>query len=641
MIELLKRLHHGVKASELDEANLFDKLSPYLQKSKNSYKLQSNLIIGRVDINRDQIGFLTPLEGRGGRDLIIESRDLNGAMKRDLVLVKRLKRKRGREACAVVSILKRFKESAICILKEVRGVKLAFEIISKVPVPLDISKKSLKPLPVGTVCRVDLSSGKLDEILGHIDSPLVDEKICLALYNKKEEFSKEANMEAKAFGEEVFAELYPDRVDLRGLNFCTIDPASAKDHDDAIYFDEKEKIIYVAIADVSEYVTSFSAIDKEAKRRGFSIYLPHKSIPMLPRELSENICSLKEGRDRLAYVFKIKIDPKTYEVEKSELFEAVINTKRGFTYDEVDEFLENKRRLRYFSANLKKLYTLISKIRKKRVKGAFEFEGGDIRLVLDENQNLIDVKTERETPSHKLVEECMLLANKEASKFFDFGIFRVHEKPDEKRLEELLIMLANIGIVPKISSDISSVISYAQKEAERLGLRDEVEAMIIKSFKQARYDAKNVGHFGLGFESYTHFTSPIRRYSDLILHRLLKAITAKDEKSKKFILKDIKEVAAKISELERESAKVEWDYADRKYARWAKEHKGESLEVVVTDLNYPAMGSVKSKIEGARVFIKDRVELYLFDRVVAKIVDVDIESAKIYVKVEEIIGEAL
>lgn len=641
MIELLKRLHHGVKASELDEANLFDKLSPYLQKSKNSYKLQSNLIIGRVDINRDQIGFLTPLEGRGGRDLIIESRDLNGAMKRDLVLVKRLKRKRGREACAVVSILKRFKESAICILKEVRGVKLAFEIISKVPVPLSISKKSLKPLPVGTVCRVDLSSGKLDEILGHIDSPLVDEKICLALYNKKEEFSKEASMEAKAFGEEVFAELYPDRVDLRGLNFCTIDPASAKDHDDAIYFDEKEKIIYVAIADVSEYVTSFSAIDKEAKRRGFSIYLPHKSIPMLPRELSENICSLKEGRDRLAYVFKIKIDPKTYEVEKSELFEAVINTKRGFTYDEVDEFLENKRRLRYFSANLKKLYTLISKIRKKRVKGAFEFEGGDIRLVLDENQNLIDVKTERETPSHKLVEECMLLANKEASKFFDFGIFRVHEKPDEKRLEELLIMLANIGIVPKISSDISSVISYAQKEAERLGLRDEVEAMIIKSFKQARYDAKNVGHFGLGFESYTHFTSPIRRYSDLILHRLLKAITAKDEKSKKFILKDIKEVAAKISELERESAKVEWDYADRKYARWAKEHKGESLEVVVTDLNYPAMGSVKSKIEGARVFIKDRVELYLFDRVVAKIVDVDIESAKIYVKVEEIIGEAL
>lgn len=641
MIELLKRLHHGVKSSELDEAGLFDKLSPFLQKSKNSYKLQDNLIIGKVDINRSQIGFLTPLDSEGGKDLIIESRDLNGAMKKDIVLAKRLKRSRGREACAVLSVIKRFKESSICVLKEEKGVKYAFDIISKMPIPLNIPKKSLKPLPVGTVCRVNLNSGELDEILGHIDSSLVDEKICLALYNKKEEFSKEASTEAKAFGVEVFAELYPNRVDLRDLNFCTIDPASAKDHDDAIYFDEKEKIIYVAIADVSEYVTSFSAIDKEAKKRGFSIYLPHKSIPMLPRELSENICSLKEGRDRLAYVFKIKIDTKTYGVEKSELFEAIINSKKGFNYDEVDEFLEDKKKLRYFSANLKKLYALTSKIRKKRVEGAFEFEGSDTRLLLDENQNLIDISVEKETPSHKLVEECMLLANIEASKFFDFGIFRVHEKPDEKRLEELLVSLANIGIAPKISSDVLSVISFAQKEADRLGLRNEVDTMIIKSLKQARYDAQNMGHFGLGFESYTHFTSPIRRYSDLILHRLLKAITAKDEKAKKFILKDIKEVAAKVSDLERESAKVEWDYADRKYARWAREHKGESLEVTITDLDYPAIGSVKSKIYGARVFVKDRVEFYLFDKIKAKIAEVDIESAKIYVKAEEMIGETL
>jgi len=641
LLELLERLYKGVKSSELESEDLFTKLSPYLTKDKKLYKLPENILIGRVDINRSGTGFLIPIGIKSDRDLIIEERDLNGAFKKDIVLVKRVKRNRGREACSVLEIIKHSKEFAICTLRIEKGAKVAYDIKNGVRIPLSLSKKSINQLPKGAVLKVELSSKQIVEVLGHIDSPSVDEKISLALFNKKEEFPKEAQVEAKAFGIEVYADMYQDRIDLRDLNFCTIDPVTAKDHDDAIYFDEKNKIIYVAIADVSHYVTPFSSIDKEARKRGFSIYLPHKSIPMLPRELSENICSLKEGVDRLAYVFKMEIDTKNYTLKGSELFEAVINSKKSLTYEQVDEFLTDSKKMRFFSANLKKLYKLTTKIREKRVLGSFEFESSDTRLLLDSEQNLISVNIEKETPSHKLVEECMLLANIEASKMFDFGIFRVHEKPDMKKLEELVSTLASIGIAPKLSSDIGAVIASAQAEANKAGLREEVDTMVIRSLKQARYDALNLGHFGLGFDSYTHFTSPIRRYSDLILHRLLKSIMTKNEKEKKFILKDIKTVAESVSELERESAKVEWDFMDRKYARWAKDNIGKTIEATVVDTETPPIGKAKTDIYGARVFIKSRAELYLFDRLRVKIIDVDLESAKIFVSVEGLVDEAL
>ncbi|MFP4332068.1 MAG: RNB domain-containing ribonuclease, partial [Campylobacterales bacterium] len=171
---------------------------------------------------------------------------------------------------------------------------------------------------------------------------------------------------------------------------------------------------------------------------------------------------------------------------------------------------------------------------------------------------------------------------------------------------------------------------------EKLGLREDVDMMIIKAQKQARYDAYNIGHFGLGFDSYSHFTSPIRRYSDLLLHRLLKAILKKNQKDKRFALKNIETINESISTLERESAKVEYDYMDRKFARWAKQNLGQNLKVTVTNVEYPAIATVKEGIVGARVFINDRMDFYLFDRLVVKITEVDLFRAKIYVRVEEI-----
>jgi ribonuclease R len=640
LIELLKKLHEkGVDRASLEgkEALLYEKLSSLnlLQKSGKLQKLKDGYALGKVDINRSNLGFLiTPLSKQ---DLLIDTNGLNGALKKDIVVAKiEKKRKRGRLACKVLSVLLRDRSSAICRVEKSNGAISIYDIKSENRVFVDASKKSLKALPEGTILKVNLESAQIADVLGHIDSPLVDEKISLALYDRHEEFPKECEVEAQAYGVEVYASLYPDREDLRGLNFYTIDPKTAKDHDDAICYDDKNSILYVAIADVSSYVTPMSALDKEALKRGFSTYLPHKSIPMLPRSLSENICSLKEGVDRLAYVCKMHIDKRKKVVKSHEFFEALINVKRGFTYNYVDEILEEKEKLRVHGTNLKKLYKLTAAFRGERMKSGFEFINHDTRLVLDENQNLVDIEIEEETPSHKLVEECMLLANIAASSHFDYGVFRVHEKPDVSKIEDMLGDLANIGINPRVSSDINKMIAEVQAEAEKVGLREEVDMMIIKAQKQARYDAFNIGHFGLGFESYTHVTSPIRRYSDLLLHRLLKAILNKNEKEKRFVLKDIESINESISILERESAKVEYDYMDRKFARWAKAHLGERLRVNVTNIEHPAIASVKEQIVGARVFILDRMDFYLLDKLVVKIVDVDLFKAKIYVRVEEV-----
>jgi len=258
-------------------------------------------------------------------------------------------------------------------------------------------------------------------------------------------------------------------------------------------------------------------------------------------------------------------------------------------------------------------------------------------MVLDENQELLEIRSEKDTPSHSLIEECMLLANVASAKMFDVGIFRIHEEPDIKKIDELLEDLAIIGIYPQKSKSLHGLIQSIQKEADRLNIREDVDRMIIRSQSQAVYSAKNCGHFGLGFDRYTHFTSPIRRYSDLILHRLLKSII-KDTKDKNFILKQIDEIASDISSLEREAAKVEWDYKDRKYARWAAKNLGVVLQGIVLDSEKMPLVKIGERLIGARVFIRGHHELEKLNRVKVKITDVNIATARIEGALEEVLN---
>ncbi len=650
MKEFAYKLVQGVASKDIprDKRDIVnDLIALRIVSDSKIIKLKSKYRIGKIDITKKGFGFLTPL-GVKEKDYLIEAEHLNGAGRGDLVIAEKLFNK-GRPKAKVVYILeKAFNVSVVYLTFEYKNNK-------KIPVLKNIKtnlqtfvaekKKTLKKLPEGAVFKVDNYTNKIIDVLGVLDDPWVDEKISLALYNKKEEFSKKAVAEAEAYGDYVDKEFYPERIDLTHLSFCTIDPPTAKDHDDAIYFDREKNILYVAIADVSEYVYLNGNIDKEAKERGFSIYFPHKSVPMLPRQLSENICSLKENEDRLAFVFKIYLNSKN-EVIKEELFEAIIRSKRKYSYDRVDEFLEGNFKDTDETDEeilnwLMPLWERIKKIRTKRLKTGLDFSSDEIKMTLNDEGLIESIELEIETPSHKLIEDCMLLANKAAAKMIDFGIFRVHEKPSSNSIDELYESLMALGIdIDVDEKDFVKVVRDIQKQAKMMGIEKEVDKLIIRSQQQARYDAKNTGHYALGFEKYTHFTSPIRRYSDLTLHRLLKSIIKNNKKQKEFILRNIEALVVKISELEREAMKVEWDFYDRKYARFAKEHIGAVYKGIIEDTEIPPIAKItEDMLLGARVFLKDRKKYNMLEKVNIEIISSDIATAKIRGKVKEVKNE--
>ena len=264
----------------------------------------------------------------------------------------------------------------------------------------------------------------------------------------------------------------------------------------------------------------------------------------------------------------------------------------------------------------------------------YDFRSTEVRMRLDDNQNLISTQLESSTPSHRLIEDCMLLANKAAAEYFEYGIFRTHEPPALDRIEKLVDELGKIGIfVDESKSDFHSLVLALQKEAREKGVEAYVDQLIIQTQKQASYTAENIGHFGLGFERYTHFTSPIRRYSDLTLHRLLKAIISNDKKKREYILRNIEPLCIKISELEREATRVEWDFMARKYARWADANKDTTLKAVVIEATQIPTATTDEDILGMRLFC-DNSELLLFDSIKAKVSTIHLAQAKIFVHVE-------
>ena len=262
-------------------------------------------------------------------------------------------------------------------------------------------------------------------------------------------------------------------------------------------------------------------------------------------------------------------------------------------------------------------------------------------MVLDEEHRLIATKVESETPSHGLIEDAMLLANKAAAKRFKKGMFRTHGVPNPEKIEELLNDLEGIGVFSTWYDDPYKTIRELQKVADEKGLRKEVDQLIIRTQKQAQYTSEpEGGHFGLGFTTYTHFTSPIRRYSDLIVHRLLKAIMKEDKEKVQYIVDNADVVALRVSELERESSKCAWDFADRKYARWAHDRIGEIVDARVSDVTSSVPTAyVEGEISGARLFLMGAEGVELFDRVRVEILEAHITTAKIIAQVIEVVRE--
>lgn len=629
-------LHDGVLEKILDnKSKEFLKILLQLNavsKHKNSYYLNNGFVCGKLDISSNGTGFLIAFDDKFKQDLIVENKDLNSAHLGDIVLAKLTKSKSTRTKAKILAVLEMANETSIVYTKKFGLAILGVNIQNGLALSLKASQKSLKQLPLGSVLKINNLNNDIVEVLGVLSDPNVDEKISLAIYNKKDEFPKSCDIEASSWGDEVDIQMYPNRVNLCHLPFCTIDPVDAKDFDDAIYFDESLNELYVAIADVSEYVQAFTQLDKEAKFRGFSIYFPHKSVPMLPRGLSENICSLKPNLTRLAFVFKIKLD-ENLKVIKEELFEAVIKSKMRFNYDEVDEILAKKTKtIPQIQSWILPLWELVMKLRIQRLQKGFDFRSKELNMKLDDSGEIISTNYESETPSHKLVEDCMLLANQAAAKRIKKGIFRNHAPADLKKINFLLNDLANLGIEAVYESNLANLISKIQKKSDELNIREDVDKLIIKAQKRAEYSSTPSGHFGLGFDFYTHFTSPIRRYSDLILHRLLKANLKGDSKLFNYLLTGIDELCANLNVLEREADKVAFDFMDRKFARFFANKINENFKCYIIESRNLTIAKLDDELKGARIVIENFV-CDLLEPVLVKIISSDIATAKITGKV--------
>ncbi|MBP7225007.1 MAG: VacB/RNase II family 3'-5' exoribonuclease [Aliarcobacter sp.] len=602
--ELFIKIQTNQKGYSSDELKQIEKFlkDEIIVKIDDNYELNSKYKVAIVNVGKNLV-ILEDLISEH-KNIKIEFDDLNGAYDGDLVLAKRVFNPRSRTKAKIIKILDGKKNDVLVYIKD-----KAFHTVKE---NIKLENKNALKYKEGEVLLVDNKSLELIKNLGNIEDPKIDEYISLYLYKEIFRLDKPLEIDAKMDDTK-------QRVDLRDLAFCTIDPSSAKDHDDAIYYDKLENILYVAIADVSYFVKEGSELDKLAYLKSTSIYLPHKVLPMLPPILSEEMCSLKEGIDRYAYVFKIYLDVKNLGVKKSELLEAIIKSHRNFSYGRIDRVIEGQ--LDQYSKTEKEifdylipLYDLTKKYRAKRLLKGYDFRSSENRLKL-RNSNLESVEVETSTSSHQLVEECMLFANIEASKKVNMmGIYRIHEEPPFKAISKLVDDVNILGVNAKLQSDVHETIVHIQEKAKIAMLSAEIDELIIQAQTQAKYSSKNLGHFGLGFTSYSHFTSPIRRYSDLVLHRMLKT---------KQTPKNIDDICAHISLNERKVDQLVWDFEDRKYARWANEHIDEEIKVKIVDVE-KARAVCYEKMVGMKVVLDNFKGQKLFTKLRVKIKSVDI-----------------
>lgn len=650
MLEFLNLLNNGIpldfKLAEsflkiLESLRAFD----VLEVRKNRYVLKKRFCIGKVELTKEGYGFVIPLPKGNGRDWLVEKNLLKGAQKGDIVLAKMLNKQHNvRIYAKVIQILEAKQNSVLCYLEKYKLDCMAISIPNEIPYKIKATQKSLKTLPQNTILKLNPRNGEILEILGTLTDVKIDESIALHLYNRQECFNLQAELEAESF-KPVRLKDFKERVDCTHLPFCAIDPVKAKDHDDAIFYDVENSTLYVAIADVSYYVKKDSALDLEAKNRGFSVYFPHKSIPMLPRVLSENLCSLNAGKLRLAMVWKIRLHKRTKAVLNSELFEAVVKVSQKLTYEEVDALLESKKS-KVIKANLKPmlfaLNDLAQKLRQKRLKNGFDFLGDESVMELDKNLELKDLKIESQTPSHQLVEECMLLANIQSALLqskqstqtderLKLGIYRVHNAPKLESIQDLFAEFRLLGIyhkkkILKNIKDFHREISEIQALTKHSNMAAEVDKLIIRSMQQATYASHNIGHFGLGFESYSHFTSPIRRYSDLLLHRILKDKIQLNQES----LESLPQICEDLSKKEREVGKIELDFKDRKFARFLNKKIGQAYGgVIINDKSPELVALTTPPLQGARVVCLKGAGVK-YQKVRVQIIDVNLATAKVY-----------
>jgi ribonuclease R len=622
-------------------ANLVEeKILHHTSKNRFTQGKQCNLAAGVLEQNPRGFGFVTGVVAKGdgtsySKDPSVEASRMGVARHGDTVLVRVFRvRQDGRPEAEVISVLKRgsdrlagfasFEQNRIRVTPEDPRFPFSVFVDGTIPENLQAGDAVIVELADGQK-ETDSLRGRIIEVLGDPDSIDVQMRLVIEKFKLPHAFSEEAEQESLQLPEEITES--KGREDLREIQHVTIDGETAKDFDDAVAVIKTKKgfRLYVSIADVSHFVRPGTALDKEAYERGTSIYFPGRVIPMLPEKISNNLCSLIPDQDRLAFTAILDFDRQA-NVVKKRFVKSIIRSHKRFTYTTVRQILvDNDKEVRNahksFLTPLKwagELATVLQKQRKER--GAIGFTLPEPDIGLDEAGRIRSIGRAERNFAHQIIEEFMLSANEAVAETFTehsvHALYRIHERPDPVKVQEFTGFAQTLGLhLPKHRQDpdwfgqVLDMVKNSPKEYV-------VNNLLLRTMQQARYDMRNVGHFGLAATDYTHFTSPIRRYPDLLVHRALQDfITRSKENKKNLSPESLKEIGPFLSSRERVAVSAEREMNDRLKVRYMQDRVGESFDAVISGVSGFAffVELLELFVSGAVTISELRDDYYIYD----------------------------
>ena len=501
--------------------------------------------VGLLRVKTQGYGFVSREDGE---DIFVSQRNMGLALHEDTVKVRLFARTTGKsQEGKIIEVLERSRQNIIGTYQ--RGRKFGFVVPDELKIQRDIfihdaDTMGAKP---GQKVVTQITNwydqrmnpeGRIVEVLGHPDDPGVDVLSVIRSYDLADAFPNPVEREVEKIPLKIPEKEIARRLDLREATLFTIDPWDAKDFDDAVsleHLDNGNVRLGVHIADVSHFVAKTSALEKEAKARGTSVYLVDRVIPMLPERLSNEVCSLQEGKDRLAFSVLLELTPAA-DLIQYEFKESVIRSARRFTYNEVQDILDGKKQdpLKQLLVDMLRLSKSLIRMRQRR--GSIDLDAPEVEVVLDDSGAPVDIHARQRLDSHRLIEEFMLLANETVAQHIGLVlrrqveetlalpfVYRIHEKPDREKLQDFLAFAQAFGVDVHAPKRLTP--RFFQKlinQVDGLDAEPIIRDAMLRAMMKARYSTENAGHFGLAYAHYTHFTSPIRRYPDLMVHRLLK-----------------------------------------------------------------------------------------------------------------------
>ncbi|WP_282943196.1 ribonuclease R [Paenibacillus sp. RC67] len=587
-----------------------------------------NLLRGKLQAHAKGFGFLIP-EDRDHPDVYIHANDMAGAMNGDIILVRITSKSThgGKLEGEVVRVVTRANTQMVGLFQAHEG-GYGFVVPDDKRVIRDIfvPKHAFNGAMDGHKVVVNIVSypegraaaeGEVIEILGHKNDPGVDIISIIRKHMLPEAFPDEVMEQAMEVPEVISESDLVGRRDLRNKRIVTIDGEDAKDLDDAVNVERLPNgnyVLGVHIADVSYYVREGTPLDREAYNRGCSVYLVDRVIPMLPHRLSNGICSLNPQVDRLTMSCEMEFDP-SLNVVRHDIFTSVIKTSERMTYSNVRKLLTGEaeeelvERYAYLMDDFKLMEELAMKLRSRRMnRGAIDFDFQESKILVDENGKPTDIIKRDRTIAEMIIEEFMLAANETVAEHFHWlkvpFLYRIHEDPDAEKLAHFMEFITNFGYVVRGKGNTVHPRALQSLLEEIKGTKEEtvISTVMLRSMKQARYDAQSLGHFGLAAEFYSHFTSPIRRYPDLIIHRVIREVLETgtlDDKRLEYLAGRMEDIAKQSSERERASVDAERETEALKKAEFMMDKVGEEFEGIISSVtNFGIFVELDNTVEG-------------------------------------------